>query len=190
MLRLVAIPPIRPAAFLVVTGMGDVATELERWRSFFESTTEASGVLLGLLFVAISLLASRPERTTSLFLMVNQSTIALLYPLVASLVMLIPSGVPTVQGVAAILGGAIGLGGSILAAYRVRRVGGLPTLRERFVRDLPAVLGAGIYLASGIALLADRRLGIFGVVLASFLMILSGTQNTRYLLLERPQTDG
>jgi hypothetical protein len=170
--------------------MGEVATELDKWRSFFQSTAEASGVLLGLLFVAISLLANRPERTSSLFLMVNQSTIALLYPLVASLVMLIPSGVPTVQGVAAILGGAIGLGGSIRSAYMVRRAGSLPRLGERLARDMPAVFGAGLFVASGLALLADRRIGIFGVVLASFLMILSGTQNTRDLLLERPWTDG
>ncbi|HEX2421405.1 MAG TPA: hypothetical protein VHL55_07380 [Acidimicrobiia bacterium] len=166
-----------------------MATELGKWQSFFESTAAASGVLLGLLFVAVSLLANRPERTASIFHMVNQSVIALLYPLIASLVMLIPSGVPTVQAVAAILGGTVGLAGSIGNALRVRRISGLPEPSERPIRYLPAALGSGFYFASGFALLADRRIGIFGVVLASFLMILSGTQNTRDLLFGPPESD-
>ena len=97
------------------------------------------GSALGLLFVAVSLLANRPERTASIFFMVNRSAIALLYPLIASLVMLIPSGVPTVQAVAAILGGAVGLAGSIGNALRVRRSSGLPEPSEQPIRSSSCV---------------------------------------------------
>ena len=167
--------------------MQEVATELRSWSTFYAAFAEASAALLGLLFVAISLQSGSWRRSVRLSLEVNQSGIELLYPLLASLLMLVPAGAPTVHGGGLLVLSATGLVSSI------RRGGhGADAPRSAMRPSWNNVVGATaalLYGVSGIGLLLDEPIGVYGVALASFLMIVAGTVNTWAILVREPTAE-
>jgi modulator of FtsH protease len=163
----------------------DVANELPGWSTFFAAFSEASAALLGLLFVAISLLASGWRRSGRLSFVVNESGIELLFPLLASLLMLVPGGAPIVHGLGLLLLAASG----VATALRGARSAPRPTAVRIRWTDAISVIAMLLYGLSGIALLADAPIGIYGVALASFLMITAGTVNTWAMIVQPSETE-
>jgi hypothetical protein len=162
--------------------MHGVETELGEWSTFFAAFAEASAALLGLLFVAVSLLASGWRGSGRLSMVINQSGIELLYPLIASLLMLVPAGVPVAHGIGLLLLSAAGL------ATSIGRVRGVPVGTAAW-SGWSGAAGALLYGVSGVAVLLDAPAGVYGVALASFLMIVAGTVNTWDLLVNQPESD-
>jgi hypothetical protein len=158
-----------------------VADALVEWRHFYAAVAEAGGALLGLVFVGITIHLGRhplDPRTRALSL---GAVLALLHPLLASLVMLLPV-VPAVQGTVLLVIAASGLVATVrIASYKTRHPGRETRFTFAYRYVLP--LAAEVVLAlAALALLVDSRLGLYGLPVFLTLMVIVGTQDAVDLL--------
>ena len=89
--------------------MDGLETDIERWHDFYVAAGGAATVLLGLLFLSVSLHLDREaSEYDTLYRMSVQTMIGFAYALAAALLMLVPITDPLV------------LGGGLLVLYRIR----------------------------------------------------------------------
>jgi hypothetical protein len=159
------------------------------WQAFAEMTGGASGALTGLLFVAVSLNATRIAGHQGLRASAAQTLVLFIAPLVMAAALLTPDQPDWVLGSELI---AIGLITSwILLA--IRRVKYSLTDDDRqliaiFNRRGPNVMVMLLFTASGIALACGAPAGLYLLLPASLIALVSGVINAWYFLL--PKTSG
>jgi hypothetical protein len=160
------------------------------WQDFAEMTGGASAALTGLLFVAVSLNASRIAGHHGLRASAVQTLVLFIAPLVMAAVLLTPDQADWALGAELI---AIGLITSwiLLGIRRVRR-----TLTDDdrnliaiFNRRGPNVMVMLLFTASGITLAVGQPNGLYLLLPASLVALLSGVLNAWYFLLP-PSTAG
>ncbi len=158
----------------------DTSELIARWESYYVASTGAAAVLLGLVYVGLSLHfeRNRAQRVRGLAI---QSAVSLFYALLVSLVMLIPEGRPISQAVLLGMVALFGMWASLSALVDARRGDTTPmSLAFRFILPLVAMV---VLLAAAIALAADWRAGIWLVGGVVFLHVVIGSQNAWDLFL-------
>jgi hypothetical protein len=96
--------------------------QLDQWREFYLAVAGAAAVLLGLVFIALSLhLEKAVAPGVPVLGLGSQALINLIYVLLLSLGMLVPYRPPALPGIAVLAGAVVGLNDSITTLRRARR---------------------------------------------------------------------
>jgi uncharacterized protein YndB with AHSA1/START domain len=158
-------------------------TAMERWHDYYVVGGGAAAVLLGLLFVSLSLHLDREASEYDVLFRVGvQTMIDLANALVLSLLMLIPIGDPTVLGVVLLLVSLFGIRDSLRTIARRGRLRGWPhyvslgcfvALTACAIAFLFGAVGVGLYVTG-------PSIG---------LLIIAGTRNTWELLVRAREHD-
>jgi hypothetical protein len=154
------------------------------WQGFAEMTGGASGALTGLLFVAVSLNASRIAGHQGLRASAAQTLVLFMTPLVMAAVLLTPDQPDWALGTELI---ATGLAASwiLLGTRRVQR--GLADddkqLIAIFNRRGPNVMVMLLFVASGITLACGEPNGLYLLLPAALVALVSGVLNAWHFLL-------
>jgi hypothetical protein len=158
--------------------------QIDQWRDYYLAVAGAAAVLLGLVFIALSLHLEKADAPGVLMLgLAGQALINLIYVLLLSLGMLVPYRPPVLPGIAVLIVAVVGLNDSITTLRRARRVSE-PRLT---VRDLavPVLLPIGWFLllvVGGVGVIAHRPFGLYLLALGSAALIASATRSTWDLL--------
>jgi modulator of FtsH protease len=147
-------------------------------------TGGASGALTGLLFVAVSLNASRIAGHQGLRASAGQTLVLFIAPLVMALMVLVPGQPDWVLG-AELIAAGLGASLSLLAIGQHKR--GLNDDDKRLVsifdrRDTNVVVML-LFVASGIILAAGRGAGLYLLLPATLVAFVSGVLNAWNFLL-------
>jgi hypothetical protein len=158
------------------------------WEDFAEMIGGASGALIGLLFVAVSLNATRIAGHQGLRASAAQTLVLFIAPLVMAAALLVPDQTDWVLGAELI---AIG-GGTSWILLSMRRVKHSLNDDDRqliaiFNRRGPNVLVMLLFVASGIVLACGQLPGLYLLLPASLIAMISGILNAwLFLLPPRP----
>jgi modulator of FtsH protease len=159
------------------------------WEAFAEMTGGASGALTGLLFVAVSLNASRIAGHQGLRASAVQTLVLFIAPLVMAAVLLTPGQPDWVLGAELIAIGVI-TSWILLGIRRVKH--GLTDddkqLIAIFNKRGPNVMVMLLFVASGIVLAAGESSGLYLLLPASLVALVSGVLNAWYFLLPPSST--
>lgn len=154
------------------------------WQGFAEMTGGASGALTGLLFVAVSLNASRIAGHQGLRASATQTLVLFIAPLVMAAVLLTPDQPDWALGAEFIAVGAI-TSWILLGIRRVKH--GLTDDDKRLIaifnRRGPNVMAMLLFVASGITLACGQPNGLYLLLPASLVAQISGVLNAWYFLL-------
>ena len=163
--------------------MNGFETALDRWHDYYVVAVGAAAVMLGLLFVSLTLHLNREASEYDAFSRVGQQTmIDLSYALVFSLTMLIPIGDPIVLGIVLLLVCLVSVRDSVRTVARRGRLRGWTNYLS---------LGCFVVLiACAIAfLLGAVGIGMYAAGPAIGLLIMAGTRNTWELLIRARKHD-
>ncbi len=157
------------------------------WHDFAVMSGGASGALTGLLFVAVSLNASRIAGHHGLRASAAQTLVLFLAPLVMAAVLLVPGQAGWVLGAELITAG-LGASLSLLAIGQRKRA--LSDDDKRLVsifdrRDTNVVVML-LFVASGVALASGADTGLYLLLPASLVAFVSGVLNAWNFLLPPP----
>jgi hypothetical protein len=171
----------------------DVADLMAEWEAYFTASAGAAAVLLGLVFVALSLHFERNRGRPRVKGLSIQSAASLFYALLVSLAMLVPQGRPASQGVILSVVALFGVWTSAVGVAEAHR-SETPPMPMAFRFVLPFALMV-VLLWAAVALITEWRFATALVGGVVFLHIVVGTQNAWDLfLLNRPRngedTDG
>jgi hypothetical protein len=154
------------------------------WQDFAEMTGGASGALTGLLFVAVSLNASRIAGHQGLRASAAQTLVLFITPLAIAAAVLTPGQLDWVLGAELI---AIGLVASWVLLSIGRRKQGLGddemALMRIFDRRGPNVLVMLLFVVSGATLLTDTNAGLYLLLPGILVAFISGVLNAWFFLL-------
>jgi MFS family permease len=158
------------------------------WQAFAEVIGSASGALTGLLFVAVSLNASRIERHRGLRASAAQTLALFLTPLIMAAALLAPGQADWVLGTELI---AIGL----ISSWVLLSIGRLKqtlddderSLVEIFNRRTPNIIVMLLFVASGAVLVCGSGDGLYLLLPAALIAFVSGVVNAWYFLLPPPR---
>jgi len=157
------------------------------WHDFATMIGGASGALTGLLFVAVSLNASRIAGHAGLRASAGQTLVLFITPLIIAAAVLTPHQPDWVLGAELM---AIGLvaGWVLLANHRVKRELADEDLRliSIFNHPVPNVLFMLLVMASGAILAAGQGAGLYLLFPASIVVFISGVLNAWFFLLPPP----
>jgi len=157
------------------------------WQGFAEMIGGASGALTGLLFVAVSLNASRIAGHQGLRASATQTLVLFLTPLTMAAALLAPGQPDWVVG-AELIG--IGLTASWVLLAIVRLKHSLADDDQRLIaifnRRGPNVVVMLLFVASGAVLAAGANAGLYLLLPASLVAFVSGVLNAWYFLLPPP----
>jgi hypothetical protein len=155
------------------------------WQGFAEMTGGASGALTGLLFVSVSLNASRIAGHKGLRASAAQTLVLFLTPLIMAAALLTPGQPGWVVGTELIATGLIA--SWILLTLKH----GLPDEELRlstiFNRRAPNVVVMLLFVASGAALIGRAGAGLYLLLPATLVAFVSGVLNAWYFLLPPPE---
>lgn len=172
-----------------------MTAELAKWDSYYAIVGSAAGALIGLQFVVITLVAERPQAGTAEAGAAFSSPTVGHFGAVLFLSLLLHAPWETIT-VAAVLWGALGLGGvvfAIIIALRMRRQSVYKPVFEDwlFYVALPLAGYAGLTISS-FAISTHTRTALFGVGGATMLLLFTGIHNSwdsvsYYVLVSRPK---
>ncbi len=163
-----------------MSSIGAIEAALPAWHDLFVASAGAAAVLLGLTFVGLTIHVERRGLDGTRRGLAIGSATSLLYALVASLLMLVPEGIPYVQAAGLMLIGLLGLI-SAEAALANAREGGLTRARLGLQFALPGV-AIGLLLLAGIALALGIEAAVWGAAGVVLVLIVTGTQSAWDLL--------
>jgi hypothetical protein len=157
------------------------------WQSFAEMTGGASGALTGLLFVAVSLNASRIGGHKGLRASAAQTLVLFLAPLVMAAALLAPDQADWVLGAELIAIGAV-TSWILLSITRVKHnlTDDDKQLIAIFNRRGPNVMVMLLFVASGITLACGQPNGLYLLLPAALVAQISGVLNAWLFLLPPP----
>ncbi|HSZ39099.1 MAG TPA: hypothetical protein VK817_03995 [Trebonia sp.] len=154
------------------------------WQGFAETVGTSSGALTGLLFVSVSLNASRIAGHQGLRASAAQTLVLFLTPLIMSAMLLVPGQPNGVLGAEFI---AAGLGASWVLVRTGQLKRGLADDDQRLVRIFDHhstnVVVMLLFVASGIAIAAGADAGLYLLLPASLVAFISGVLNAWHFLL-------
>ena len=154
------------------------------WQGFAEMTGGASGALTGLLFVAVSLNASRIAGHQGLRASAAQTLVLFIAPLVMAAALLTPDQPDWVLGAELTVIGAA-TSWILLGIRRVKH--GLTDDDRRLIAIFnkrgPNVMVMLLFVASGLTLAAGESAGLYLLLPASLVALVSGVLNAWYFLL-------
>jgi modulator of FtsH protease len=161
------------------------------WQGFAEVAGSASGALTGLLFVSVSLNASRIAGHQGLRGSAAQTLVLFLAPLGMAMVLLVPGQPDWALGAELI---AVGLIASWILVSIARLKHGLADddrqLIAIFNRRGTNVLVMLLFVASGTVLACGANAGLYLLLPASLVALVSGVINAWYFLLPPPSSSG
>jgi hypothetical protein len=159
------------------------------WQDFAEMTGGASAALTGLLFVAVSLNASRISGHQGLRASAAQTLVLFITPLAIAAALLTPRQWDWALGAELI---AIGLAGSWSLLSIRHRKQGLDDDEQRLIRIFdrrgPNVVVMLLFVASGATLIADTNAGLYLLLPGTLVAFVSGVLNA-WLFLLPPQDE-
>ena len=157
------------------------------WQDFAEVIGGASGALTGLLFVAVSVNASRIAEHQGLRASAAQTLVLFITPLMVAAALLAPGQPDWVFGAELI---AIGLISSAVLLHLGHRKQTLDdderSLVEIFNRRTPNVLVMLLFVAAGTVLACGSDAGLYLLLPAALVAFVSGVVNAWYFLLPPP----
>jgi hypothetical protein len=157
------------------------------WQDFGAMIGGASGALTGLLFVAVSLNASRIAGHTGLRASAAQTLVLFITPLIAAAALLTPRQPDWVLGAELIATGLVA-GWVLLAIHRIKH--GLADEDLRLIgifnRPAPSLIAMVLLLTGGVILAAGQGAGLYLLLPASVVAFVSGVLNAWYFLLPPP----
>jgi hypothetical protein len=163
--------------------MDGLEMTVQRWHDYYVVAGGAAAVLLGLLFVSLSLHLDRKASEYDVLYRVGvQTMIDLSYALVFSLLMLIPISRPTVLGGVLLLISLVGVRDSLRT---IARRGRLPGWTHYASPGCFAVLSA----CALAFLFGASRVGLYVTGAAVGMLIIAGTRNTWELLIWAREQD-
>ncbi len=157
------------------------------WQDFAEMTGGASGALVGLLFVALSLNANRIAGHHGLRASAVQTLVLFMGPLLMSALLLAPHQFDWALGAELIALGAV----TSAILLRVRRAKQRLTDDEAVLVSIfnhrgPNVMVMLLFLASGVILICGQPAGLYLLLPATLVAQVSGVLNAWYFLLPPP----
>ena len=159
--------------------------QIDQWREYYLAVAGAAAVLLGLVFIALSLHLEKAEAPGVPVLgLGGQALINLIYVLLLSLGMLVPYRPPILPGIAVLAVAVVGLNDSITTLRRARqaREPGL-TIRDLVVPVLLPIAWFLLLVVGGVGVIARRPFGLYLLAAGSTALIASATRSTWNLLL-------
>jgi hypothetical protein len=156
------------------------------WAGFAEMTGGASGALTGLLFVAVSLNASKISGHRGLRASAAQTLVLFLTPLIMAAALLTPGQPDWALGAELIAAGLI-TSAVLLGIGRVKHNGPVTDDDQRllaiFNRRGPNVMVMLLFVASGVVLACGQPAGLYLLLPASLVALVSGVLNAWFFLL-------
>jgi hypothetical protein len=157
--------------------MNGFETIMQRWHDYYVVAGGAAAVLLGLLFVSLSLHLDREASEYDVLYRVGvQTMIDLANALVLSLLMLIPIGNPTVLGIVLLLVSLVGVRDSLRTIARRE-------LLQGWTHYVSLGCFAVLTACAIVFLFGAVRVGLYATGPAIGLLIIAGTRNTWELLI-------
>jgi modulator of FtsH protease len=158
------------------------------WQGFAEMTGAASGALTGLLFVAVSLNATRIAGHQGLRASAAQTLVLFLVPLAMAMALLTPGQPDWALGGELI---ATGLVASLILTSTASKKHGLGEddrrLISRFNRKSASLFVLVLFVSSGATMASGADAGLYLLLPASVVSLLSGVLNAWYFLLPPPE---
>jgi hypothetical protein len=162
---------------LDLASMNGFETTVERWHDYYVAAGRAAAVLLGLLFVSLSLHLHREASVYDVLYRVGtQTMIDLAYALAFALLMLVPISDPVVLGGVLLV---LSLGGALDSLRTIARRGWLHGWTHYVSLGCFAVL----VLSALVLLFGAAGVGLYFVGPAIGVLIIAGTRNTWELLI-------
>ena len=161
---------------------------VEAWASFFSSTAQISGGLVGLVFVALTFKPRMfgADGDVALRSLASQVFADFLNVLLGSLILLTPSPSPRLVGSVFLILGGVGSARLVRSWLEIRRSEPARSSRRPIVRRFAMSLGGNLaFLASGaIALLAPQRVDClwYSLVTGVLVLMLSGSRGAWLLV--------
>jgi len=161
---------------------------IEDWGNFGAVAGAASGALIGLLFVAISLNRDRIARHSALRASALQTLMVFMLPLIIALLLVTPRQPSWVLGVEIIFLGVIHGLGLAVVGRRKRTVGGELNSHLAGLIDVitPNLLTTVFVLAAGASIVAGYANGLYCLVPAVVLALIGGVANAWLFLIRDP----
>lgn len=157
------------------------------WQGFAEVTGATSGALTGLLFVAVSLNATRIAGHRGLRASAAQTLVMFLVPLAMAMALLAPDQADWVLGGGFIATGVIASVVLMSAASMKRGLGDDDRrLIAMFNRKTPSLFVMLLFVASGAALACGADAGLYLLLPAALVAFISGVLNAWFFLLPPP----
>ena len=154
------------------------------WGGFAGAVVAATAALAGLVFVAVSINLRQILEFPGLPGRAGQTLIMFVTPLVVALLVLVPGQDRAALGWELVVTGLVIVGSQLLIDRRAGRSERETEVSWLLTRLLPVVLGCGCVIAAGIAMLAAGGGGLYWLVPAVLIAILSGLVNAWVLLIE------
>jgi len=165
-----------------------VGISIEDWGNFGMVAGSASGALVGLLFVAISLNRDRIVRQPALRAIALQTLMVFMLPLILGLLLLIPRQPSRALGIEIIILAVIhGLGLAIVGRGK-RKTGGESNSRLARLLDVitPNLFTTVLPLAAGASVVAGHANGLYWLVPAVVVALIGGVANAWLFLIRDP----
>ena len=161
---------------------------IEDWGNFGAVAGSASGALVGLLFVAISLNRDRIARHPRLRASAVQTLMVFMLPLIIALLLLTPHQPSVALGIEIIILGVVHrLGLAMVGRGKRETDGGSNTRLARLVDVItPNMLTTVLVLAAGATVLVGHANGLYLLVLAIVVALISGVANAWLFLILDP----
>jgi len=154
------------------------------WEDFAEMIGGASGALTGLLFVAVSLNATRIAGSQGLRASAAQTLVLFLTPLAMAGALLTPGQADWVLGAELVAAGVVAAWILLSLRRTKRRLADEDRrLAEVFNRRGPNVMVMALFVASGIILICGQSPGLYLLLPASLVALVSGALNAWLFLL-------
>jgi hypothetical protein len=163
----------------------DLAAALADWHDFFVAAAGASAVLLGLVFIGLTIhLEGRQERPALVPMAVGSAT-TLFYPVIVSLTMLMPPAEPWLPSVVLLV---IALFATLSASAPIvqrslRSLWIVHGTRADWIRYSVPALASLVLIGAALWLLFDASGPLYATALVIVMYLVVGTQNAWNLLL-------
>jgi hypothetical protein len=161
---------------------------IQEWANFGQVAGDASGALIGLLFVAVSLNRDRIAQHRALRNGALQTLIMFMLPLLVAILLLTPRQPSWVLGIELIALGAVHGLALTITARRTRQAAN--EVQSRLPRLLdytsPNAVTTLLVLAAGATLAAGYVGGLYWLVPAVILALIGGVTNAWLFLVENP----
>jgi hypothetical protein len=159
--------------------------QIDQWREFYLAVAGAAAVLLGLVFIALSLHLEKAEAPGIPVLgLGGQALINLIYVLLLSLGMLVPYRPPALPGIVVQSVAAVGLNDSATTLRRARRAREPRlTITSLAVPVVLPIVWFVLLVVGSVGVITRQPVGLYLLAAGSAALIASATRSTWTLLL-------